>query len=413
VARLLLAAALIFAGAAAAQPVEDPEMVEEVEAEEEDAPPRPPVEAQLPDRPIMLRVGGALAWDSNIFRAPSASKERIASAYAGLSVDKRYAQQRFRLELTDTAYHYENFSYLDFNALNYLGAWSWQLGPRIGGAVSATRVQSLVDYNDFRQPGVRNVRTTENFLASAEAALFGGWHLTGGLLREQNRYSVPFAQEGSYRANGVEGGVRWVARANNSVAFNLRSLDGHYVDRVLDPVARIDDGFRRNETEAVVVWRPTGKSSFEGRAAWIDYRSDHFVERDFSGLAARLRYLWQPTAKLALNASLSRDVQPWSDPAASYRIEQRLALAPAWQPLARTTLRLEASWAESDFRGALPGFAGAPRHDRQNMLNFELEWRMLRNLSLKAGAQTYRQSSTDPAARIAGEVFTAGVSFLF
>jgi exopolysaccharide biosynthesis operon protein EpsL len=411
VARLLLALALTFATAAAAQPMEAEEESPEETAEEEPGLVTPPA-TTLPDRPVMLRVGGSLAWDSNIFRTPSASGERISTAYVGLSIDKAYAQQRLRLEVTETAYRYENFPYLDFNGLNYLGAWTWQFTPRIGGALAATRVQSLVDYTDFRQSGLGNVRTTENMRASADAWVFGGWHLTGGLLREENRYSVAFPQQGSYRANGVEGGVRWVARSTNSVAFNLRSLDGRYVDRVLDPAGRIDDGFRRNETEALVLWRATEKSSFEGRAAWLDYRSDHFAERDFSGLAGRLRYLWQPTAKLWINAAVAQEIEPWSDAAASYRIDRRVAAGPAWQSFARTTLRLEASHVDSDFRGALPGFAGTPRHDRLNMVNFEVEWRALRNLSLKAGAQSYRQSSTDPAARISGEVFSAGLSLL-
>ena len=60
-------------------------------------------------------------------------------------------------------------------------------------------------------------------------------------------------------------------------------------------------------------WRITGKSTFDGRVAWIDYRSNHFAERDFSGLAGRLRYSWIATAKLALQATLSQEVEPWSD----------------------------------------------------------------------------------------------------
>jgi hypothetical protein len=224
---------------------------------------------------------------------------------------------------------------------------------------------------------------------------------------------VPFPQEGSYRASGGEAGVRWVAPSANWLAFNLRALEGRYVDRVLDPVAKIDDGFRRNEAEALVNWRPSGKSSFEGRAAWIDYRSDHFPERDFSGLAGRLLYVWSATGKLALQALLAQEVEPWSDPAASYRVEQRVSAGLLWQPLARTTLRFNATDAENDFRGALPGFTGPQRHDRAHGLTFEAEWRALRNLSLKAVAERYRQSSNDPAANFRGDRLTAAVSFLF
>ncbi len=370
-------------------------------------------DATLPDRPLMLRAGGSLSWDSNIFRQPSASEERIRSGYIGLRIDKVYAQQRVRLDITETAYRYQNFRHLDFNALDYIGAWTWHLGPRIEGSVSAARAESLADYSEFRNPGELNVRTTGNFLASADAWVVGGWHLVGGLSRMQDRYSVPTPHQGSYRADGVEAGMRWVAPSENWLAFKLRSLDGRYTDRALDPVALIDDGFRRRETEALAAWRFTGKSSLDARAAWIDYRSNHFSARDFSGIAARLRYLWLATANISLNMQFNREMEPWQDDAASLRVENRLTLGAAWQPAARTTLSVEASRATSDFRDPVPGFTGTPRSDIEHRLQVQAEWRALRKLSLNAAAQRYHRSSSDPAANYRGSQFTAGASLLF
>jgi exopolysaccharide biosynthesis operon protein EpsL len=408
--RLLLAAALATACAAAAQAPQEEEPGDE---EREEGPALEAAPAGLPDRPVMVRLGGSHTWDSNIFRSPQARAERIGAAYAGVSVDKAYAQQRFRFDATETAYRHDNFPHLDFNALNYLGAWDWRLGPRIGGTVRAAREQALADYSEFRNPAQKNVRTTEDFSLGADAWLFGGWHVTGALDQVRNRYSVPFPQQGSYRASGGEAGAKWVAPAGNWAAFTLRSLDGRYVDRALDPAARLDDGFRRREAEAAAWWRITGKSTLEGRVAQVDYRSDHFTERDFSGIAARLRYLWEAAAKLAVNLQLERRIEPWADAGASHRVEQRIAVGPAWQPSARTTLRLDVIRTESAFRDPLPGFTGAERRDVRHGARLEAEWRALRNLSLKAGAERYRQSSNDPAASFRGSQFTAGASFLF
>lgn len=411
------ALACAMATAALAQAPEEEERTEEErteEAGEEDAAPLPPAGAPvLPDRPLMLRTGASYSRDTNLFRSPNAAADNIGTAYVGLSLDKAYAQQRFRLDITETAYRYENFSHLDFEGLNYIGAWTWQLGPRIGGALRATRVESLADYSEFRNPGQQNVRTTEDFALSADAWLFGGWHLTGALSRVKNRYSVPFPQEGSYEADGREAGVRWVAPSANWLAFNLRSLDGRYTDRPLDPVAFLDDGFLRRETEALAAWRLTGKSTLEGRVAHIDYTSNNFEQRDFSGIAARLAFLWQATLKLGLSAAFAQEIEPWTDTSASYRVDQRVTLGASWQAAARATLRLEARRGESDFRDPLPGFAGTPRHDKEGSIQFSAEWRALRNLTLNAGAQRYRQSSSDPAANFHGSQLTAGASLLF
>jgi exopolysaccharide biosynthesis operon protein EpsL len=400
--------ALALSSAVAAEPEEE----SEPEEAEEEAIVKPPA-TSLPNRPVMLRVGGSLTRDSNVFRAPDARSENIGTAYLGVVVDKSYAQQRIRADVTQTAYRYDNFSHLDFEGLNYLGAWEWRLTPRISGTLSASRTESLADYSEFRNPGQQNVRTTEHYGALADAWLFGGWHVTGGFTQERNRYSVPFPEEGSYRASGGEAGVKWVARSENWLAFNLRSLEGRYTDRPLDPVAFLDDGFRRREAEALASWRMTGKSTLDGRFAHIDYRSNNFAERDFSGLAARLRFLWQATLKLGLNAAFTRDIEPWSDTSASYRIDQRFTLGATWQPAARATLRLEARRGESDFRNPLPGFTGTPRDDKEAGVQFSAEWRALRNLTLSAGAQRYRQSSSDPAGNFDGNQLTAGASLLF
>lgn len=386
-------------------PLTDPDPPEDPDV----APPRPPPSER--DRPLMLRLGATRIWDSNVLHSPDARSERIGAYYIGASVDKPYAQQRFRLEATASAYRYDNFSYLDFEALNYLGTWTWQFTPRIGGALSATRTEELADYSDFRNPGVLNVRTTETFLASADAWVFGGWHLTGGLTRLQNRYSVAFTAEGNYRADGFEAGVRWVARSANYLGFNLRSLDGRY-ERAADPVAQLDDGFERREAEALALWRLGGKLLLDGRLAHVEYRSNNFAERDFSGIAGGVRAVWAATGRLALNAQFARTIEPWSETRASHRVDGRLTIGAAWEMAARTTLRLDASRTDTDFRDPLPGFAGALRRDVLRTVQLEAEWRALRNLSLKAAVQRYEQSSNDAPANYRGNLVSLGLSLL-
>ena len=208
----------------------------------------------------------------------------------------------------------------------------------------------------------------------------------------------------------MEAGARW-APSENWLAFCARSTAR--TDRALDPIALVDDGFQRRETEALAAWRFTGKSSLDARVAWIDYRSNHFSERDFSGIAARLRYLWIATANISLNMQFNREMEPWQDAAASLRVENRLTLGAAWQPAARTTLSVDASRAASDFRDPVPGFTGTPRSDIERRLQVTAEWRALRKLSLNAAAQRYHRSSSDPAANYRGSQFTAGASLLF
>src|SRR6266480_2406423 len=387
-ARVLALMSLFLALPAAAQqpPASDEEPPAEVQQP-------PPVAVQ--EHPVMALIGSSVTWDSNVFHLPSsvdaqallgrpAKSDRISATYAGLRVDKPYAQQRFLLELTETAYRYDNFSFLDFNALQYQGSWQWHFTPRVSGTLAADRTEALVNYTDFRDPSTRNVRTIDNRLLSVDAWLFGGWHLLGAARQQAAKNSAQFVQLGSSRVTGGEGGVKYVAGSGSSVTFNLRSVAGHFTDRAADPVTLVDDGFRRSESELLVTWNVTGKSTLDGRLARIDYHSSHFAERDFTGSAARLGYRWMPTARLSLNLAMSQDLQPWQDSFASYRVDQRLSFGPRWELGAKTALAMTLEHAAFDFRNPVVPLAGEQRHDALRSAQLALDWQLLRNVSFKA-----------------------------
>jgi exopolysaccharide biosynthesis operon protein EpsL len=365
------------------------------------------------ERPVMVQIGGSVAWDSNLLRLAEPQSERIRTAYVGLRVDKLYAQQRWFLDLTQTAYRYDKFSYLDFDALNYRGGWAWHLSPRVSGTLTAERRESLANYGDFRIASQRNVRTAGRELLSVDARWFGGWHLLGGIGREQTRFTVPFPQEGSYRARRGEAGVMYEARSGNRVTVKLLSLDADYVDRVLDPVNLLDEGFRRHESELSATWRITARSSFDARLARVEHRSRQFTQRDFSGTAGRLGYRWTPTARLSLELARTRALDPWSDLFASYRVEDRLSLDGAWQIGARMALRASLSRTQYDYRNPPFPLPGAARSDSVRSVQLAAEWRVLRNALLNARLQRYRQISSEPGARFEGTVATLDGTLLF
>jgi exopolysaccharide biosynthesis operon protein EpsL len=415
-ARVLALMSLFLALPAAAQqpPASDAEPPAEVQQP-------PPVAVQ--DHPVMALIGSSVTWDSNVFHLPdsvdpqaqlgrSAKSDRISTTYAGLRVDKPFAQQRFLLDLTGTAYRYDNFSFLDFNALQYQGSWQWHFTPRVSGTLSADRTEALVNYTDFRDPSVRNVRTVQNRLLSMDAWLFGGWHLVGAARQQAAKNSAQFLQLGSSRVTGGEGGVKYVAGSGSSVTFNLRSVVGHFTDRAADPVTLVDDGFRRSEGELLATWILTAKSTLDGRLARVDYHSSHFAERDFTGSAARLGYRWAPTARLSLNLAMNRDLQPWQDSFASYRVDTRLSFGSRWELGARTALALTLDHLASDFRNpVVPG--GPELRYAFRSAQLALDWQLLRNVTVKASLQRNLQTSNDPAIPFSGTVATLDASLMF
>jgi exopolysaccharide biosynthesis operon protein EpsL len=365
------------------------------------------------ERPVMLQVGGAYAWQTNLLRQREPRADRVTMLFAGLRVDRPYAQQRLLLDVTATTYRHARLSFLDFDALAYRGQWAWQLGRRWSGTFGAERVQSLVDYSEFRDASQRNVLTAQRNFVSMDGWLYGGWHLRGGLEQQEHKNSVPFTARGSYRASGGEAGVEYLARSTSSVALKRRALDGQYIDQPLDARARLDDGFKRSESELSVIWVASGRSTFDGRIARVEYRSNHFAERDFSGTASSLTWRWTPAERLMLSLHAGRAFDPWSDQVASYRTVERKALDGAWQIAARTALRAGFTRQESDFRNPLPTYTGPGRFDTLRTAQLALEWRLRRNVTLDASLQRQRQSSTDPTAQFEARVASFGASARF
>ena len=372
----------------------------------------------------MLLVGASVTWDSNPQRLSSSEdpqaalgtpekSDRITAAYVALRFDRSQAQQRLLLEVSKSAVRYDNLSYLDFEPLSYSAAWVWSLGPRLGGTLAATRTEAQVNYADFNNVSQRNVRTSENYGLSVDADLSGGWHLVGAATQEKQKNEVTFVEQGSYEANGGSAGVKYVTAAGNSLTAQVRGLDGQYLGQALQPVALLDTGFRRLERELLAAWKFAPKSSLGARLAQIDYRSDNFRERDFSGTAARAAVAWTPTAKLSLNLAAGRDVGPWEADYASYRVDEGLSVAPAWQIGARTVVRASFERIESDHRNPIPAYSGEPRDDSLRRVLLAVDWQPRRGLSVNASLQRERRTSSRPLEDYERRIATLGASLTF
>jgi exopolysaccharide biosynthesis operon protein EpsL len=352
------------------------------------------------DRPVMAVVGGNVTRDDNLFRVPepqSPQSDRITSAYVGLRIDKSYGQQNLVIAVTETAYRYQDLKYLDFEALDYNGAWNWRLGTRLSGTLSADRSESQANYGDFRDTTQQNLRISENRAFAVDAWLAGGWHLVAGALRRSQRNSVPFTQQGSYRAGGGEAGLRYLAESGSSIQFLRRSLKADYLEQAVDAVNLIDDGFERNESELRANWLVSAKTSLRGEVARIDYRSNQFEQRDFSGTTGSIAMQWAATDRVQIDVGGARQLEAWRDATASYRADDRLSFATVWRIGAKTSIRVNLDHTASEFRNPVVAVAGPLRKDETDGVQLGLEWAPLRNLALTGSVRDEKRTSNDAA----------------
>jgi exopolysaccharide biosynthesis operon protein EpsL len=363
-----------------------------------------------------IGAGGTVTHDSNLFRAPESAgpiSDTIHTGYVGLSLNKPYAQQRFQLGATKTAYRYDRSSELDFDGLSYRGAWLWHLGPRISGTLAGDRSESLVRFEDTTGTR-RNVRVTENRVFDFDWEIAAPWHLLFGIARSKQRSEQAIESQPDFRSAGLEIGGRYLTQSGNSITFVQRHIKGNYLNAFFDPANSTNDGFRQYESELQANWGLNARSTVTGRLARLERQNDNFAQRDFSGLAGRITYVWTPTAKMRTDFSARRDISPWQDAIATYRVDNVLSIEPVWELSAKIALRGRLEHVQNHFRGGavLPA-NGQTRRDTANHALVGVNWLPLRSLTVEAGLERQQRASNDALARYDATIATIGASFTF
>ena len=378
-----------------------------------------PVLAQ--NRPVSVRLGSSVTWDSNVFRLPdfaldpqlaqgiSGRSDRISKTDIGLSLDKSYSLQHLLLDVTRSSTRYERFTSRDFDALSYRAEWQWHVTPRIGGSLGASRDTSEVSFEDALLGTQRNLRVSTERHFNLDGLLFGGWHLFSRIAVSETRTEQTFLAQPGSRIDNAEVGIKYVAASQSSVTAIRRSQEGIVPGKPLDTVNFIDNQFSVKESELQLAWRLSGRSTVNGRLTRIERRNTHLPQRDFSATASELSYLWTPTGRLTINLTGSRKISPWTaDTQASYRVDDSLSFAPTWQISGKVAARLRSLYQVSGFQGPIAPLVGVPRRDTLRSLQLSLDWLPLRSVTLGATLQHDRRGSTSALAEF--DATTASVN---
>lgn len=328
--------------------------------------------------PISVVLGGDVSHDSNLFRQPSSANrtsDTVSIAYIGLRVDKQYSLQRFQLDITETMRRYDKTTRLNFDSLDYRGAWLWQVGSRLSGTLSADRRESLVPFEDVLNTGgtIRNVRVSENRAFTLDAWTFGDWHLLLGANQTTQKSEQAIEIQPDFKAVSHEAGIKYAVSSGSSISALRRSTSGDYVNQSSNPV--LGSGYQQDESELRVHWIASGKSTLSGRLTWLERSHDGAAQRDFSGLAGEFLYSWAPTGKLRMNLVAKRDIVPFQDLSGSHIVSNTLSVAPTWAITAKTVAHLLAARTTSNFSGVASAPPSGPaRRDTLNLIEVGVNW---------------------------------------
>lgn len=352
---------------------------------------------------LQFRVSENIVHESNAYRLSDSTdaqtvlgnsnrSDTVAITSLGIKLNKSYSLQRVELDVSAEDHHYSRFSKLNFNALNYVGAFRWSVTPFLYGNITANRRDYVDASADVQNTGQLNRRSDRLNAAQAEYEIAGPLHLVGGFFDRSSTSSLPSTFEGSSRVHGAEAGLRYVAASGTSLAYRYKNGKGDYPGRLLSD--QFANSFKDKEHEFRFSWEPTGKTTVQARLSQFSRRHDGLSSRDFSGLTGQLDASLAVTGKTSITSGLIRELGSYQTPTTSYFVSNRIFVGPVWKPTEKTAVRLRYDYGVRDFKGT-SGFSGTNRRDTLNIASLAFEWQPIRALKLIAFAQQENRKSND------------------
>lgn len=349
-------------------------------------------------------VAETIVRDGNLFRVPTgvapmltltgnpAREDTIHAGTINLKLDKTFSLQHVHIGVNLASYHFNTFSFLNYQAKGFDARWDWSLTPHLTGKILADRTQSLNNFVDYRGYS-RNIRTIENQNASLEYNALGAWRILGraGHNKVVDTYILPTNNKST---DFAEAGIKYLSVNGSSVVLLNRTSRVSWLDVPLNEFLQFDVAATQHDSEIRLDLPLTGKSQVQAVATRLNRTHQNFSARNFSGTAGTFNYIWSSGSKTQILLSASRSFVDWWDVATSYNITNTVSLAPTWQLSPELSARLRLERSRRNFFAPVFIFDGVPlRQDVIRTGQLSLEWLPVRNISMAVSLQKERRNS--------------------
>jgi hypothetical protein len=264
--------------------------------------------AQEEPSPYFIGIKQVLTHDSNVFRVNDGPSDSYSTTSLLGGFDQKISRQRVYLNANVARNLYRNETELNNTSYGLNTGWDWETIEKLSGTLTAGLNRSLASQTDSSTipQNVNNLVTTQHYGATAR---WGG----ESILTLEGAYAhnkVSYSQQSTSDSDGDTGSVGLYYR----VGPTLRLGTALRYSRTESPFgATLPDGTLGSNTETgkyvdlLADWRPTSLTSLNARVSWARQTNSEIDSRDFSGLTGSLVGIYTVTAKVTLNASLSRD----------------------------------------------------------------------------------------------------------
>jgi len=279
--------------------------------------------------PWYLGAAQSFAYDSNLYRVgdgqdalltqrglKKSDTVSITSLVGGL--DQRIGRQRLSGSGSLRANRYASNESLNNQSYAANLDWDWETVERLSGTLGAGSEQTLAQFNSRTAGSTvetrKNQVRTDRIDARAQLGGLGRWTVEASLGWRQRSYSAVEYDSSEYRQHRASLGLRYRVSGALTVGAAGRVTRATYPRFYNDGAGNFGaDKLQREDIDLTAHWTPSAVSQLKLRLSPTHTSYDRATGSDFSGLTGSLVWGWQPTGKLRLDTTLSRDTGQSSD----------------------------------------------------------------------------------------------------
>jgi len=260
--------------------------------------------------PYYIGLSLGLLQDSNIFRARDgvvlplglSRSDTVVTTSLLAGVDQPIGRQRVFGTVSLSDNRYVNNDYLSYPGYGLNLGVDWSTVERVSGTLSMRANQAQRRFNEASGGVIDPRKNIENSLAVDAAFRVGmvtRWSAEASLGFARTDYSNAAYAASENEQRSVSLGTRWRPSSIISFGAALRYTLGDYPAR--------NDRYNAYYLDLTSSWTPGGASSAYVRLSPTRLTYENASASNFSGLTGSATWQWQPTGKLLLNTTLSRD----------------------------------------------------------------------------------------------------------
>jgi hypothetical protein len=358
--------------------------------------------AQTAERPWYVGVTQDFTYQSNVLGSSTDEvDDTISTTTLRGGINQLFGRQRLYANAALNHQRYQDLTERNNNGYNVGVGVDWSTIERLSGKLALNSQRRQADFNvgGIIPVSISNIERSDDISFRARLGVVTVLAFDGGVGHRRVSFSAPEYASREYEQDNANLGIVYRPSGILSLSAGVSGAETRY--RAPAPGDTVRDRSKRQDVYLGANWVPTGASTINARISFGKQEYDRATAADFDGVTGTLSWAWQPTGRLLLNTTLSREsgqetgflrLQDGALTSATdfSRVTNRIGVSAQYELTGKIMLNGGLSYAR---RSLVDGFTGVPGRDNTTSLSLGARWAATRTLAFGCDASRESRSA--------------------